>query len=259
MKKMKQAILNIISNKKPIYFISPHLDDAIFSCGDLISYLAKKTTVYIVTIFTDAGVGPYSYSAKIHVKRCGFKDIKKLFYARKMEDISAMEKLGVEFKHLGLIEAQLRKNPKMKYFQRLMTNIIPEAAHVYPVYRWHVINGKISHKDLKTLDLVIKKLKSLIGNDSFVFCPLAVGNHVDHVIVRNCCIEAFKNVILWSDFPYNRKNEINFPGIKKHFEWKVDERNKLNLMKIYKTQFEATFPNGNIDVSNEKYFINDII
>ena len=39
----------------PLIVLSPHLDDAVLSCGALLIYAARRTPVTVVTLFTEAG------------------------------------------------------------------------------------------------------------------------------------------------------------------------------------------------------------
>jgi len=49
-----EIINNIIREKIPCFFISPHLDDAALSAGGLIAYLSQHTHVEVIDVFTEA-------------------------------------------------------------------------------------------------------------------------------------------------------------------------------------------------------------
>lgn len=77
-----------MTNKYEIIFISPHLDDAILSCGGLIAKFSKeKKKILIVTVFTEG----------INKKR-------------KNEDNEVCKALNVDYIHLGLTDVINRKN-----------------------------------------------------------------------------------------------------------------------------------------------------
>jgi hypothetical protein len=44
-------------------FLSPHLDDAILSCGALLTALPARSDVTVVTIFTEASAPPHTRAA----------------------------------------------------------------------------------------------------------------------------------------------------------------------------------------------------
>ena len=107
------------------------------------------------------------------------------------------------------------------------------------------------------------KLKEIIEYTSkvAVFAPLAMGNHVDHQIVRNAAAEAFANAIFYQDFPYSaiHANEDAFVIQKKLsvIEWKGDYSAKKNAILKYKTQLKSftLFFKGPVKVSHEMYYV----
>ena len=63
--------------------------------------------------------------------------------------------------------------------------VLPEIAHVYPVYRVHIISGRIAPADTGTVHDACAIIRRLVSpGPNLVVAPLAVGRHVDHVIVR---------------------------------------------------------------------------
>lgn len=243
----------IIKNKTKCLFISPHLDDAVLSCGALLGKLVNKTDITVINVFTKSHKGPYTLSARKFLKDSGgYSDAAVLSEERFKEDRHALSKLNLKVIDLGLMDALFRKKIKHNFFGR----IIPELSHIYPTYKWHVIK-KISSEDsaLTKLKNIIKKF--INGKNVVVFAPYAIGNHVDHLIARNVCEELFDNLILYSDFPYNIHTD-NY-GVCKNAQRKVelevnlDEKSKL--IKLYKTQFQGLFPNGKVPYHKEVYFI----
>ena len=101
-------------------------------------------------------------------------------------------------------------------------------------------------------------------SDYFVFCPLAIGNHVDHVIVRDLCIKLFKqNLILWTDYPYiswgnTAKDFINKMKLKS-FIWDKNLEKKRKLILGYKTQIPVLFPKGKPKILPESYYLKKAI
>lgn len=253
---MKNIFDHIVAKKIPCYFISPHLDDAVFSAGDLMAYLANYTTVEVVNVFTEVGEEPFTLSAKVYVKSCGFDNAKNLYTARRKEDAKVFKKLLVRRTNLGFVDALFRKK-KQKNIPHFLGMFIPELLHTYPTYRLHISKGKISQYD-RGLMKELKKALSVIPSNAYVFCPLGIGSHVDHVITRVACEKIFKKLILWSDYPYN----IHGPETahakarkykKVHFSKKFSE--KLKLMKQYKTQYHAVFSSIKPEKADEVFYI----
>lgn len=257
---MKDLINKIINDKINLYFISPHLDDAILSCGDLISSLAGKVNITVVNVFTEVSPLPNTLSAKAFLKQCGRSDASELFKERRIEDKKVFDSIGVQVRNLGFIDAQWRKKDKFNFIQKKLAFILPELVHVYPTYRWHIIDGKISQLDADMMNKIKIDILDIVGSDrnSLVFCPIAIGGNVDHQIVRDCCLDIFdKNLILWSDFPYDSKSEVRFKDIINYSEAKFsfDKSKKLELVKMYGSQFKALVKDGMGKLIDERYYL----
>lgn len=243
---MLRLINRIIENKSTCFFVSPHLDDAILSAGELISYLSKKTKVEIITIFTKASPKPYTDFAESYLHSCNYRDADKLFLDRRSEDKKVLNQLKIKYiYYLDFIDAAWRKKS--------------EVIHLYPT-RLDIISGKIVNEDQKLMKNIEKKLKSIIykNRHCIIFCPLGVGKHIDHIITREICTKNFLNLIYWSDFPYNRysKTEIDFIKSRKliNFNWKNNILLKKNLISGYKTQIASIFPDGYMPILQEYFY-----
>ena len=255
MNNLEKIVSNIIENKTTCVFVSPHLDDAIFSAGGLILELAGKTEVTIATIFTKAETSQHTLSAKNFLKISGHKGASmEFFYIRKKEDILACKMAGVNFKHLEFTDALWRKKEKMGLLGKAFKNIFPEINHLYPFYRFNIISGKVVKEDSAAISTIKDKLISLVGEMSnvVIFCPIGAGNHVDHIIVRDICAEIFPRAIFWADFPYNLnfKPDSNFiskmslsPCV-----WNKNLQRKKDLILEYKTQTKDIAPAMNKDL-----------
>lgn len=266
MNNLEKIILNIIENKTPCVFISPHLDDAIFSAGGLILELAGKTNVMITTLFTKAGSLPYTLSAKMHLKHSGYSvtSAEDLVSIRKQEDIRVCKMAGVNFKHLEFIDAMWRKKKKIGLMGKLFKNIFPEINHLYPFYRFNVISGKPAKGDSSITDAIKDSLISLVGELGrvVIFCPIGAGNHVDHIITRDVCAEIFPQAIFWTDFPYH----LNFKSDKDFIAkmslspcvWNKNLAKKKDLILEYKTQVKDIVPlfqGDSDDILKETFYI----
>ncbi len=252
---MKEPTLNKIMKDKNIYFISPHLDDAVFSCGSLLLNLIKNNNVNVINVFTKAGNGKQTISANRFLKNCNFEDPIKLFEDRVNADKNLFKSIGVNVVNLDYTDALWRT--KTGFVAKTLGRVVPEFMHVYPIYRLNIANGKISSYEINLIDEIAEKLKKIIPKNSIVFCPFAYGSHVDHVIVRNACERVFEEIIYWSDFPYNTEKKYGKHSKKSYkiFVYKTDHNKKVNLMKKYKTQFDVVFPNRLVPKVAEKYYV----
>ena len=252
----------IIKEKTPCYFVSPHFDDAALSAGGLMAHLAKSgVPITVATIFTKSDE-PATLSAKKFLRLSGFDgDAASLFRARTEEDMKAFSILGIKPVHLGFVDALWRKIPSPNLVQKILGGLLPEFVHVYPIYRLLVASNKISPRDRETKKEITSVLSGLAGtgNRFFVFCPLGLSSHVDHILTRDACLMAFgERVILWSDFPYNIRSAAKPKEIAKigtfAFEWKENFSEKRKMIEAYRSQVSGLFPEGRIPEESEIYY-----
>ncbi|WP_119156671.1 PIG-L deacetylase family protein [Caldimonas tepidiphila] len=81
--------------------VSPHLDDAVFGCGEL---LAAHPGSVVVTVF--AGDPPPGLPLADWDRRCGFGSSDEAMPARRAEDRAALEVLGAAPRWLGFVDDQ---------------------------------------------------------------------------------------------------------------------------------------------------------
>src|SRR3989344_2696879 len=250
-------IKQILTKKIPVVFLSPHMDDAILSCGALITNLNKKTEIKIINVFTTVSEKLETKFARKFVAACGYKDSQKLFKDRKREEKKLFNKLGLKSTYLDFIDAAWRKKPESTSV-KIASIINPEFIHIYSK-EVAVFSGIVSRIDKDTMIRVERKLLKLVGKiKAVIFCPIGRGRHVDHIIIREICRKNFKNVVYWSDFPYSINSQVDIDFIKKNslssFSWDKNLENKEKLIREYKTQFNSLFPSGIILLIDEVYY-----
>src|SRR5262249_33731749 len=92
-----------------------------------------------------------------------------------------------------------------------------------------------------------------------VFCPVGVGRHVDHLITRTVGGRFPDRVVYYSDFPYNTSTAPD-PGFLTRFGlvpwvWEHGIADKCHLIRGYRTQVAALFPDDRIPVMPETYYV----
>lgn len=135
-----------------IYVISPHLDDAVLSLGQLIAHEASQYELTVITVFAgvpDLGVGMVTPYDDAH----GFGSSAESMYARRLEDDAACAQLGARPVHLDFLDGQ--------YVDRLPSED----------------------------KLITAALEHLIGSGDLVFVPLGLM-HPDHVLAAACARHA---------------------------------------------------------------------
>lgn len=258
---MKTLIYKKIPTNRKFLFVSPHLDDAVYSAGGLISYLvSKKADVTVVNVFSKAQE-PSTVSAKKFMRDCGFDSAEKFFLARRNEDSKVAQFLKIKILNLGFTDALWRKKPRLGMLAELIGKVIPEIIHVYPTYRFHIKNGKVASQDRDLSVKISEKIKQATRKDSNiqVFCPLAIGSHIDHIIVRNVISDLNLDTIYWADFPYllDHDDQLEFIKLGKLIKLpfsNFDKQLKIKLIKMYKTQLNAIFSDNSLQVPAETYY-----
>ena len=90
----------------PLMVVSPHLDDGVFGCGDLIGLHPGAT---VVTVF--AGAAPAEQPLTDWDRNCGFRDGMQAMAQRRAEDAAALKSLDARPLWLDFPDAQYRGQP----------------------------------------------------------------------------------------------------------------------------------------------------
>jgi LmbE family N-acetylglucosaminyl deacetylase len=253
------VLTEAIERGLPLVVVSPHLDDAALSCGGLMAHAASRTSVTVVTLFTEANRGPHTLSARRYLHQVGAHSAETLYQQRRAEDRAALEPKGITCVHAGLTEALFRRRP-VKARRRLWAHLMPELAHIYPVYRLHLTSGRIATADADTLRDAEGFVQRLVGSGRhLLMAPLGVGGHVDHVLARSVAERSGARVVYYSDFPYNQQNPVPDGFIQRNGLMKMQgfefSTARAELIRAYRTQVQAMFPGGRIPLAHEVFFV----
>jgi len=257
------VITESIEQGVPLVVLAPHLDDAALSCGALITYAASRTSVTVVTFFTEAGQAPYTLSARRYLHQVGARNAKTLYQQRRDEDRAALEPLGITCVHVGLTEALFRRRPTAGARSRL-ARLLPELGHIYPVYRIYITSGRIAADDVDTLREVCDVIKQTAGSGpSLVLAPLGVGGHVDHILVRTAAESSTTNVAYYSDFPYNQRDFVHDAFLDRNSLvetiWSGPAAIKSELIRTYGSQMQSLFGGEGIPLVPEVFFTTETL
>jgi LmbE family N-acetylglucosaminyl deacetylase len=252
-------LIEAIDQGVRLVVLSPHLDDAVLSCGALLIHAASRTQVTVATLFTEAGPPPHTLSARRNLRQVRARDAKSLYRQRRMEDRAALEPMGVTWVHAGLTEALYRLRPHPPGPPR-WARLLPELAHIYPLYRRDIISGCVAPADAGTLHSVRDVIQRLACPGPVqVLAPLAVGGHVDHVLVRTAAERSGGRVVYYSDFPYNQRHPADPAFVRRNGlaeeRWSPLIEAKPELIRAYRTQARALFPGGAIPVVPEVFYV----
>jgi LmbE family N-acetylglucosaminyl deacetylase len=242
----------------PLVVLSPHLDDAVLSCGALLSYASSRTKVTVATLFTAAGAPPYTLSARRYLRNVGISDADMLYRYRREEDRGALGPMDVTCVHAGLTETLFRRLPRLGW-RSMWSRLLPELAHIYPVYRVHITSGRVAPADVGTIMEAHDIVEGLTRpGPALVLAPLAIGGHVDHVLTRTVAERSDAQIVYYADFPYNQRYPPDHAFIQRNglveTQWSRLIETKTDLIRSYRTQVGALFPDGSIPVVPEVFF-----
>jgi LmbE family N-acetylglucosaminyl deacetylase len=188
-------------DERPIdaLFLSPHLDDAVLSCG---GHIHRRTAagerVVVVTVFAGAPEGgPTMLAVELHALWGLPADPREALAARVGEDDAALAALGAEPERWGLLDAVYRG--------RATASGLTEAS--YPTLR-SLFAQPGNDPDELGLSRTITELLRALPAARWVFVPLGVGRHVDHALVRRASELAFPDddrLRYYEELPYARR------------------------------------------------------
>ncbi len=176
------------SHRPTALFVSPHLDDAVFSCGGTIARLTGLGwRVVVATVFTRTVARPRGFALACQTDK-GIGPEVDYMALRRGEDAEACARLGAEPLWLDL----------------------PEAPH-RGYGSAEALFGTVRPDDPAPLRLpaVLARLHEMC-EPGLTLCPEAIGGHVDHLIVRDAAVRIAvarsRALACWRDQPYARRH-----------------------------------------------------
>lgn len=175
-------------------YISPHLDDAVYSCGGFIwEQVRAGETVEIWTICAgDPPPAPFSdFVIAIH-QRWGTGD--HSMPARRREDIAACSLLGATPVHFDIPDCIYRRNPLNgePIIQREEDLWQPTLAVEYPL-----------------IDQIYRQMQNQLPPSANLVSPLGMGGHMDHHLVRTALERFNQPLYYYADYPYAADENAN--------------------------------------------------
>lgn len=167
-------------------FLSPHPDDIALSCGGLVWELAQSgETAGVWTVCAgDPPPGELSGFAKELHER--WETGVQAAAERRGEDAAACRAMGAEYHPMDLPDCVYRRGP--------------DGAWLYPTVM--DIFGSLHPGEAELAERIASELEVGLEDGSQVVCPLALGNHVDHQLVRQAAERLGRPTWYYADYPY---------------------------------------------------------
>ncbi|GAB4501509.1 MAG: PIG-L family deacetylase [Anaerolineales bacterium] len=194
----------MLANMRWIY-LSPHLDDAVLSCGGLI--WEQTRTGIPVEIWTICAGNPPSeelseMAAGLHQKWGGVSPLDTV-RLRRSEDQNAARRVGAATLHLPIPDCIYRRSKTGSLYY-------PDQVFTQPNPAEEALVSQI--RELLT--------ERLTRHDTLV-CPLTVGGHVDHRLVRAAAEGLARPLWYYADIPYAINHPEQIPPLTKGLAPKI--------------------------------------
>jgi LmbE family N-acetylglucosaminyl deacetylase len=175
-------------------YLSPHFDDAVLSCGGLIfeqvQTLHGNVSPEIWTILAgEPPPGPLSEFARQNHALWGIGNDEQAVAIRREEDQAAAAIVGADLVHFAIPDCIYRRSPGGEY---LYTQSVLTSPH--PSDRRFPIR-------------IATAVQTELRQDDVLICPLSLGGHVDHVLVRRAAESLQRPLLYYADVPY----VLNYP------------------------------------------------
>lgn len=189
-------------------FLSPHLDDAVLSCGGTIHLLTQAGKPVLVVSITagDPPAGDLSPFAKnLHTRWRLASDTVAL---RRAEDIEACMSLGADWLHLQIPDCIYRRN---------IVNGIPLYDHDEALF------GAIDPNEMNLVANISRQLGSLPSSE-LIYVPLAAGNHVDHQLTRLAAENWLEpsSFLYYEEYPYAQAESKLVTALSDDGQWHAE-------------------------------------
>jgi LmbE family N-acetylglucosaminyl deacetylase len=167
-------------------YLSPHFDDAVLSCGGLIFEQASRgIPVEIWTILAgDPPAGPLSEFALYNHSLWGTTGAGETLAMRRTEDEEAACLVGADLLHIEIPDCIYRRSLEGEFLYTETVMTLPHPAD-------HELPGRIAGV-----------LRFELMKDDVLVCPLALGGHVDHILVRQAAELLQRPLLYYADIPY---------------------------------------------------------
>ena len=248
-----------------LYFLSPHYDDVILTFGGLIENLVKakaKKSYHILHFFSRA-----NYQAR-DIEGNKRTDDKRLQYAtgiRLIEELNCLDELFGDIRYSYQIEGEKECFARSKPMKEGESFEFPQGN-----------KNSFDENDWKIYRRIKQTLKPLLLKENHaVFCPYAMKEHIDHVILRDALVETVQEntssikaqVFFGEDQPYtglaspddwetNRAFQSQLDLIE--IDYPINAAKKADMvMKHYPSQVEESYREGVLNRSDELLKMNN--
>lgn len=168
-------------------FLSPHLDDAVLSCGGLIAErvsIGDSVEIWTVCAGDPPNTSFSPFASQLHERWGAGIDAMDI---RRREDVSACRILGAVHRHFSIPDCIYRRDP--------LTGD--------PLIR---VNDDLFQPLPESQASLVKELRQVLQKNLPPNCnlvaPMTLGGHIDHQMVRQAAEGLGRDLWFYEDYPY---------------------------------------------------------
>ena len=246
-----KRFMSYLEKAEKLVVFSPHFDDAVLSMGELMfNQHTKGKKIQVYNIFTQASDSHSALTEKL-LKQAGYDNPHEYFAKRKKEDMDAFSAFAnISIHSLDFVDGVWRKDQNGK--------------PLYPLTTWNI---NVHTKEKGLIEQIKKSLRAinLDTQDFIVFAPVGRGKeHVDHIIVRDICLNLFPRIIFYSDFSYSESFPLENEFIRKNKLIPITltdrsfNQHKIEAIAKHKSQSYALFKDSkNPQLPPETFYVQE--
>ncbi|MCB8943587.1 MAG: PIG-L family deacetylase [Ardenticatenaceae bacterium] len=185
------AQIEMVNTYYDIIYLSPHLDDAVLSCGGQIfqATAVQRQSVLIVTIMAGDPVET-AVSEFAQGQHQSWDLLHEATAQRRAEDMAACRLIGADHAHWQVPDCIYRHHPQTGI---TFYNSDPD------------IFGAVHPAEYPLVDDLAAQLTHLPPHGR-ILAPLTIGNHVDHQLTRLAAEKAFgSRLVYYEEYPYAQR------------------------------------------------------
>lgn len=187
-------------------YLSPHFDDVALSCGGLVwEQVRSGEKVSVWTIFTgEPPLEPLSsYAKSLHNR---WETRSEAVSERRVEDMLSNQRMGATPRYFSIPDAIYRRSPVDG------TPLYTSDSKLF---------GELPLEETQLVEDLEGKLSQALPQSCELVCPLAVGGHVDHRLVRIATEGLNRQIWYYPDYPYIEQFDISQLAISSGMQQKI--------------------------------------
>lgn len=223
-------------------YLSPHLDDAVLSCGGAIHrHTAAGEPALIITIFAGEAGADVEFSPFALVQHGYWSHPPRPMTLRRAEDAAALALLGARGLYLDYLDAIYRTDTGGQWLYAGLEALFGEVHPADPV----ALDGAKGLAD---------RLAGLAPpqDHMVVYAPLGAGHHIDHQLTHIAArqlLDRGYRLAFYEDLPYAEQPEALEAALAAAEGWRAesiplnaaDVTAKVSALSYYRTQMPVLF------------------